>query len=192
MASSKESCSPEKHAKQAKIFLKFLQNPVDWVTKLRQEFSTPINDGVFEQLRIQSDQFAYIYPLFEGAYPEMKELLMFILCHCIESSVSANLLANEQRVWIFLVASFNDDHVVDIEKDGSKRCGGLGNFLVIRYLIPYVSERTWKFVVQRCGLLEHLLAGMQKKLHTCHSCPPKKKTKNSKRLGKLPVVCLVV
>ena len=174
MASAEESSSPEELMKrEAKRLLKFFQNPEIESQIEYLKADKPLLDkeaGFFEQLRIQSDQFASIYPLLEGMDPEDKSLLLFLLSHCAESSVSANLLAKEKRLWVFLVASFEDaPRVIDIQKDGSKICDQFEHLCcIIQYLIPYVSKRTWKFIVQ-CGLLEHLLAGMQKKPRTCNS-----------------------
>lgn len=171
MASAKETCSPEQLAKR---LLKFLQNADnEHDVKLFAELlvaKAADSDEVFEQLRIQSNQFASIYPLLEGQGPALKGgALLHTLYFCAQSSVSANLLANEKRVWVFLVASFvEDDHAVIIQTDGSKRCERLEYSHIIQYLIPYVSKSTWKVVV-RCGLLEQLLAGMQKKPRTCNS-----------------------
>ena len=163
MTSSKESWSPEKLAEQ---LLKFLQNSEhESIFKLWKEHGIP-NDEVFEQLRVQSGQFASIYPLLEGDNPALRYLLSSVLCCCSESSVSANLLAKERRVWEFLVASFNDDLVKEIEAS-RKKCGTYPA-QTIMHLIPYVCERTWEFVVQ-CGLLNHLLSEMQKMPRTCNS-----------------------
>ena len=66
MASSAEFQSTEKLAQR---LLKFLQHHEHEKCSTLVELmnATKKNDEVWEELRIQSDQFASIYPLFEGA-----------------------------------------------------------------------------------------------------------------------------
>ena len=169
-ASSEESWSPKKYARR---LLKCLLHPENercstfWVDH-QFELNT---DEVYEQLRIQSDSFASIFSLlpdYDNPFNCMPQPLS-VLCHCATSSVSANLLAKEERVWKFLIAALeDDDSSIGICADSDFVECGIRSIHTIRHLVPYVNEITWKFAV-RCGLLELLLAGMQKKPLTCNS-----------------------
>ena len=182
MLSSAESQSPEKLAQQ---MLKYVQHPhlvtpnkfFD-VVKIAQ-----YNDAVCEQVRIQSNQFTLIYPLFAGAqhrvfrmnclHCEMvrqSEALLTLLQGCTHSSVSANLLAKEKRVWRFLISLWENDLRVlkGPDPDSPKRCD-VRLFTIITRLTPWVNQHAWKFAVEQCGLLEHLLQGMKEKPRTCHA-----------------------
>ena len=120
MANLEERRSPTKLAKR---LLRYLPEQND--TKFSQASNAAKdNDEVFERLRIQSDQFASIYPLFESADLALRRRLLAMLYRCARSSVSANLLAKEKRVWEFLVAVFDDelDDLGRIIFDDSEGC----------------------------------------------------------------------
>ena len=96
---------------------------------------------------------------------------MLVLELCARSSVSANLLANEKRVWRFLVSLWNDDvQRCTVINDGTTRTWRceMRLFTLITYLMTHVNERTWKFVEQY-GFLNNLLAGLKEEPHTCNS-----------------------
>ena len=159
----RESRSPKKLAERLLKCLQHLEHLK--FSKFREVFyPAALNDEAFEQLRIQSDQFAAIYPLLEGA--KQRVALLMVLFRCAKSSVSANLLAKEKRVWGFLMPLFEIDFGTAI-LGGSLRCEGT-LFGLITFLIPRVNNRTWKFAVE-CGFLKHLLAGIQKNQRTCNS-----------------------
>ena len=158
-ASSVQRSSPEKLAKR---LLKYLQ--MDGEHEKINKFMDTAGDTneVYEQLRIQSDQFASIYPLLERATCiHHRFQLLIILTSCSLSSVSANLLAKENRVWGFLVALLE----ADFGKENQCWVASV-LFGLIVCLLQYVNKPTWKFALQS-GLLEHLLAEMQKKPRTC-------------------------
>ena len=157
MVSSVASWSSEKFANRLLKYLQYPKNVND--TKFYKVYrAAQDNDEVFEQLRIQSDQFAAIYPLLEGANYVHGMRLLCVLWRCAKSSASANLLAKEKRVWGFLVAKF---------EYAPQRCNYWPSHLIMD-LIPYANKRTWKFAVES-GILNRLLAEMQKKSHTCNS-----------------------
>ena len=161
-----ESWSPEKLARR---LLKYLQHPkkVNDTQFRKLYYTVRDRDEVLEQLRIQSHQFAYIYPLFEDADQEQRMRLLVVLYVCGESCISANLLAKEKRVWKFVVALFEDELPTVRNKDGSEKCNEWHAQLIM-YLIPYTNKQTWKFAVEY-GILNHLLAKMQKKPRTCNT-----------------------
>ena len=155
MASSVEHGTSKKLAKRLLRYLQHPENVSD--TKFQKAlYAACDNPEVGEQLRIQSDQFASIYPLFESADLIQRWRLLIVLYYCAHSSVSANLLAKENRIWGFVVALYKDHlplvHV--IPEDDSKECNNW-HFLLILKLIPYANTQTWKFAVQ-CGLLKNL------------------------------------
>ena len=167
MALAEGSWSPKQLAQR---LLECLQNPE---IASYNEFWTKHNsddDRIYEELRIESDQFASIYPLLERRAgdemmcPILNTPLINTLFRCSQYSISVNLLAKEKRVWKFLMVDY-DDSVIE----GKDRCIFLvQTYMIIEMLIPYVNEITWTFAV-RCGLLKHLLAGIQNKPHTCGS-----------------------
>lgn len=166
MASSVKHKSPKKLVKRLLRYLEHPENVSD--TKFWKMYTDVIdNCEVFEQLRIQSDQFASIYPLLEGADHAQRIRLLAVLSVCARSSVSANLLAKEKRIWGFVVALYEDHFINIIREDGSKMCK-FWHYDLITSLIPYTNTQTWKFAVQ-CGLLKHLLAEKQNEPRTCHS-----------------------
>ena len=155
---------PEKLAERLLKCLQHLEH-VEFSKFQEVFYPAALNDEAFEQLRIQSDQFAAIYPLLvEGA--KQRVALLIVLFRCAKSTVSANLLTKEKRVWGFLVPLFKVDFGTVIVH-GSFRCEGT-LFGLVTFLIPYANKRTWRFAV-KCGILKHLLAGIQKKPRTCNS-----------------------
>ena len=144
MASSVEHRTAKR---QAKRLLRYLQHPENVSdTKFKEVCNSAIdNREVFEQLRIQSDQFASIYPLFEGADYIQRRRLLYVLFHCAQSSVSANLLAKEKRIWGFVVALF--------EHNFCKVIGWFGNLR------------------QRAGLAHHQTNSIRKHANLEICCP---------------------
>ena len=164
----REKGSPEKLAQRLLQCLHDLEN-VNFSKFQEVFYDVAENDEVFEQLRIQSNQFASIYPLLVGTNKRNFALtngLLVVLYRCAQSSVSTNLLAQEKRVWGFLVPLFNVEYG-RVRIEGSLRCEGIF-FGLISFLIPYANKRTWKFAV-KCGILKQLLAWIQKKPRTCNS-----------------------
>lgn len=161
------------HGKLAGEFLKFLQNPDDG--SQAEFWQLPIAAGenlaeVCEQLRLQSNKFALIYPLLEHAVEMPHRIrLLYILTRCAESSVSAKLLAKEERVWAFLVRPlFSEDGPEKLFSGGDWICNVTVADLIIN-LLPHVSKCSWKFACE-CGFLKYLLAALQTfKSPTCRS-----------------------
>ena len=186
MASSAKSRSAKRLAKR---LLQYLQHPTNMNdTKFAKVYNAiEINDEGFEQFRMQSDQFAAVYPLLKVAnnHTYKKRRLMGVLNCCAKSSVSTNLLAKEKRVWGFLARLFEDDfgkitlpgclercscckQKVPVIGHRAQRCNIWLCKLITR-LSPWVNKRAWKFAVEECGFLNGLLAEMQKKPYTCNS-----------------------
>ena len=170
MASSVEH---ESSKKQAERLLWCLHHPENVSTgkfwKVFKAINTINNQEAFEQVRIQSDHFASIYPLCEGADQTQSWRLLIVLSVCASSSVSAHLLAKEKRIWGFVVALYEDHFINVIPKhDSKRRCNCCRLYLLIIKLIPYANTQTWEFAVQ-CGLLKHLLAEKQNEPRTCLS-----------------------
>lgn len=128
------------------------------------------NREVFEQLRQQSDQFDLIYPLFAHADGDHKKRLLCVLHCCVESVVSAKLLAKEKRVWTFLAAMFEDDLRTRTENFGnigaaarSEKCSSIWSSCchTTQEMIPHIDQQISEFAVRETDILEHLLTGIQ-------------------------------
>ena len=161
-------------SKICRNLLKILQHPKG-IENCHDSFNSlwwHCGDEVFETLRFQTDQFSSIYPLLIGIgdihvdWYAHKWRLLQVLDRCAQSSVSANLLAKETRVWAFIVGLFADTFGIDPLNDDlySKKnnwfsCSPV--YGLIRCLLLYVTNVCWEFAVEH-GLLQHLLVSMSK------------------------------
>ena len=124
-------------------------------------------DDVFDQLRIVTDQFTKLFPLIDEIKDNNQLIRIWnVVVQCSFSPESADLLAKEKRIWTLIIAKLDAKPTTFI-REGITACDNR-HFDILVNLLPRVSARSWRFAL-RCGLLERILEGLQKKSRTCES-----------------------